>query len=76
MQRNRDFTGIIAGMPILPLPVLSEAQLSLSKLVGEMYDCAILPGDAMRPLLMRGVGFLRPTCSVPVLGMLYARLEY
>jgi len=46
LQRDRDLT----GMPMLPLPVLSEAQFSLPKLVGEMYDCTILPGDAMRPL--------------------------
>ena len=37
-------------MPALPLPVLPDAQFSLPQLVGEMYDCTILPGDAMRPL--------------------------
>ena len=46
LQRDRD----LAGMPALPLPVLPDAQFSLPQLVGEMYDCTILPGDAMRPL--------------------------
>ena len=30
--------------------MLSDAQFSLLKLVGQMLDCNILPGDAMRPV--------------------------
>jgi hypothetical protein len=45
-RRERDLT----GMPELPLPVLSDAQFSLPELVGQMFDCTILPGDAMRPV--------------------------
>lgn len=43
---ERDLT----GMPLLPLPVLPDSQFSLPELVGLMYDCTILPGDAMRPV--------------------------
>ena len=45
VQPERDLT----GMPALPLPMHSDAQFLLPELVGQMYDCTILPGDAMRP---------------------------
>ena len=46
VQRDRD----LSSMAVLPLPVLPDAEFSLPELVGKMYDCTILPGDALRPL--------------------------
>ena len=45
VQPERDLT----GMPALPLPMHSDAQFSLPELVGQMYDCTILPGYVLRP---------------------------
>jgi len=46
VQRQLD----LSGSPDLPLPELLDAQFSLPELVGQMFDCVILPGDAMRPV--------------------------
>jgi hypothetical protein len=45
VQQERD----LSGMPVL-LPVLPDTHYSLPELVGHMYDCTILSGDAMRPV--------------------------
>ena len=44
VRRERDVT----GMPDLPLPVTTDAELMLPELVGQLYDSTILPGDALR----------------------------
>ena len=44
VQRQRNLT----GMPAIPL--LSDDQYLLPELVGTMFDCTVLAGDALRPV--------------------------